>query len=84
MQRLLGIEGVIVDVVQEITEAVSNTISSEQEESSHEQQMNVKARTKPNLSQKRACFLLNGEQGCSQNISLSSHIDNIIQLYQCK
>ncbi|KGN53031.1 glycerophosphodiester phosphodiesterase GDPD1, chloroplastic isoform X1 [Cucumis sativus] len=84
VQRLLGIEGVIVDVVKEIAEAVSNTISSEQEESSHEQQMNMKARTKPNLSQKRACFLLNGEQGCSQNISLSSHIDNIIQLYQCK
>ncbi|XP_038880107.1 glycerophosphodiester phosphodiesterase GDPD1, chloroplastic-like isoform X2 [Benincasa hispida] len=84
VQRLLAVEGVIVDLVQEITGAVSDIISSEQEEGSHEQQMNMKARTKPDYSQQRACFLMNGEQVCSQNTSLSSHIDNIIQFYRCK
>lgn len=89
MQRLLSVEGVIVDLVQEITEAVSDIISSsEQEEGALEQQMEMMAKTKPDFSQQkmkmRACFLMNSEQVRSQKINLSSHIDNIIQVYQCQ
>ncbi|CAK9324856.1 unnamed protein product [Citrullus colocynthis] len=88
VQRLLGVEGVIVDLVQEITEAVSDIISSECKEGSREHRIDMKAETKPELYQQqmkmRPCFLMNGEQVCSQNINLSSHIDNIIQFYQCK
>ncbi|OVA09624.1 Glycerophosphoryl diester phosphodiesterase [Macleaya cordata] len=67
MQHLMGVDGVIVDLVQEITEAVSDIISKPDEEGAGEQedirmdegegqQMLVTAR--PNFSQRELSFLL--------------------------
>ncbi|XP_022145210.1 LOW QUALITY PROTEIN: glycerophosphodiester phosphodiesterase GDPD1, chloroplastic-like [Momordica charantia] len=86
VQRLLGVEGVIVDLVQDITGAVSDIItSSNWDEGFAEQQMKMKA-TSPDFSQPqmmtRACFLINNKQVLSQKINLDSHIDHIIQVYQ--
>ncbi|KAF8390700.1 hypothetical protein HHK36_025227 [Tetracentron sinense] len=59
MQHLMGVEGVIVDLVQEITEAVSdffNPANEGEEKSLSEEKQKVK--TKPQFSQRELSFLL--------------------------
>lgn len=65
MQHLMGIEGVIVDLVQEITEAVtemikkpSKAIGEEEESLISEVDMVVEAKTKPQFSPRELSFLL--------------------------
>lgn len=58
MQHLMGIEGVIVDLVQEITEAVSDMINpprEEEEVEGGEEILQLKA--KPQFSQRELSFL---------------------------
>ena len=58
MQHLMGIDGVIVDLVQEITEAVSDLIKPSKmgEEEGGDGEMEVKS--KPQFSQRELSFLL--------------------------
>ncbi|KAJ7971753.1 Glycerophosphodiester phosphodiesterase [Quillaja saponaria] len=63
LQHLMGIEGVIVDLVQEITEAVSNMIEPikvNEEEGSNSTEGNgkVEVNSKPQFSQQELSFLL--------------------------
>ena len=54
MQHLMGIDGVIVDLVREITEAVFEfTVPAEEEEG-----LPVEATTRPRFSQRELSFLL--------------------------
>ncbi|KAF8013161.1 hypothetical protein BT93_I1135 [Corymbia citriodora subsp. variegata] len=60
MQHLMGIDGVIVDLVQEITEAVSDLIKPAEEglgESVGEVEVG-KVESKPKFSEKEIAFLL--------------------------
>lgn len=57
MQYLMGVDGVIVDFVQEITEAVSNTILRKQSEVGDLEGL-VEGNQKPQFSQKELSFLL--------------------------
>ncbi|GAA0159985.1 phosphodiesterase [Lithospermum erythrorhizon] len=56
MQHLMGVEGVIVDLVQEISGAVSNMLKPSKEESGEKEQIEVEA--KPQFSQRELSFLL--------------------------
>lgn len=57
LQYLMGIEGVIMDLVQEITEAVSDMIiKPSKEESLCDEKVEVKS--KPRFSQQELAFLL--------------------------
>ena len=56
MQHLMGIDGVIVDLVQEITEAVSDMIMMKPSKVEGEGKMEVKA--KPQFSEREISFLL--------------------------
>lgn len=59
MQHVLGINGVIVDLVQEITESLAEFITQKTEEENGEE--NGKAKevvNRPNFSQKEISFLL--------------------------
>lgn len=60
MQYLMGIDGVIVDLVQEITEAVSDLIKPAEEElgESVGEAEGGKAESKPMFSEKELAFLL--------------------------
>ncbi|XP_031271470.1 glycerophosphodiester phosphodiesterase GDPD1, chloroplastic [Pistacia vera] len=62
MQHLMGIEGVIVDLVQEITEAVSDMIKppkvDEEDEKLSEGDGNTELKAKPEFSQRELSFLL--------------------------
>lgn len=60
MQHLMGIDGVIVDLVQEITEAVSDLIkpSNVGEEEESLSQVDGKVKSKPQFSQQELSFLL--------------------------
>ncbi|KAM6573126.1 hypothetical protein CsatA_017206 [Cannabis sativa] len=63
IQHLMGIDGVIVDLVQEITEAVFDlmkptTNNIEEESLSQGDDENIKLKTKPQFSQKELSFLL--------------------------
>ncbi|KAI4348353.1 hypothetical protein L6164_009087 [Bauhinia variegata] len=62
MQHLMGIEGVIVDLVQEITDAVSEMIKPSKvgdgEEGSSQGNGNVQDKSKPQFSQQELSFLL--------------------------
>lgn len=61
MQRLMGVEGVIVDLIQEITEAVSDFIKNEkegEEESCLDEDGNKQMKTKPQFSKEEISFLL--------------------------
>ena len=61
MQHLMGIEGVIVDLVQEITEAVSEMIKPQAKLDDKETEGNVKMlvnSSKPQFSQLELSFLL--------------------------
>ena len=62
MQHLMGIDGVIVDLVQEITEAVSDlikpsTLGEEEEGLSHPNGIE-KVKSKPQFSQQELSFIL--------------------------
>lgn len=62
MQNLMGIEGVIVDLVQEITESVTDMIKppkvDEDGEKLNEGDGDREVKTKPEFSQKELSFLL--------------------------
>ncbi|THU68128.1 hypothetical protein C4D60_Mb08t00630 [Musa balbisiana] len=65
MQHLMGIDGVIVDLVEEITEAVSDFIAPTSVAEEHEglsdavvEARQVKVRARPNFSQRELSFLL--------------------------
>ncbi|CAL9775178.1 unnamed protein product [Musa acuminata subsp. burmannicoides] len=65
MQHLMGIDGVIVDLVEEITEAVSDFITPTSVAEEHEglsdavvEARQVKVRARPNFSQRELSFLL--------------------------
>ncbi|RRT54296.1 hypothetical protein B296_00029579 [Ensete ventricosum] len=65
MQHLMGIDGVIVDLVEEITEAVSDFITPTSVAEEHEglsdavvEPRQVKVRARPNFSQRELSFLL--------------------------
>ncbi|KAL6288297.1 hypothetical protein ACE6H2_012687 [Prunus campanulata] len=65
MQHLMGIEGVIVDLVQEITEAVSDMIKPTTAEDGGDKnllegdgKMQMRVKSKPEFSQRELCFLL--------------------------
>ncbi|KAK4477299.1 hypothetical protein RD792_016514 [Penstemon davidsonii] len=55
MQHLMGIDGVIVDLVQEITEAVAKMVKTSEEESEEEQ---MQVQNRPQFSQRELAFLL--------------------------
>ncbi|KAL3813922.1 hypothetical protein ACJIZ3_015190 [Penstemon smallii] len=55
MQHLMGIDGVIVDLVQEITEAVAKMVKTSEEESEEEQ---MEEQNRPQFSQRELAFLL--------------------------
>lgn len=60
MQYLMGIDGVIVDFVQEITEAVSNTIKqakADDDEGLSEGNWEMQVNSKPQFSQQEIAFL---------------------------
>ncbi|XP_028785234.1 glycerophosphodiester phosphodiesterase GDPD2 [Neltuma alba] len=63
MQYLMGIDGVIVDFVEEITEAVSNTIKQSKDDGDEEGLAEGKGKThvnlKPQFSREEMSFLLN-------------------------
>lgn len=87
VQRLLRVEGVIVDLVQEITEAVYGIVSS-----SVQEEIAVNKHEGPNDTRLLPTAIEDEslpsdeqlKQVRSQKINLSSHIDNIIQVYQCQ
>uniref|UniRef100_A0A5B7CF41 glycerophosphodiester phosphodiesterase n=1 Tax=Davidia involucrata TaxID=16924 RepID=A0A5B7CF41_DAVIN len=61
LQHLMGVEGVIVDLVQEITEAVTNMIKPPKEgegERLLEREEKIQIETKPQFSQRELSFLL--------------------------
>ncbi|CAL5325568.1 hypothetical protein CsSME_00004869 [Camellia sinensis var. sinensis] len=62
LQHLMGVEGVIVDLVQEITESVSDMIKPLREEGEEEIQLEgeeqVQVKAKPQFSEKELSFLL--------------------------
>ncbi|XP_022972323.1 glycerophosphodiester phosphodiesterase GDPD1, chloroplastic-like [Cucurbita maxima] len=85
VQRLLRVGGVIVDLVQEITEAVYGIISSpvQEERAVNKHEGPNDTRLLPTAIEDEG---LPSEEQLkqvrSQKINLSSHIDNIIQVYQ--
>lgn len=61
MQRFMGIEGIIVDLVNEITEAVSDFIKNEEEieeETVFDEDGKLIVKTKPHFSNEEFSFLL--------------------------
>lgn len=61
MQHLMGVEGVIVDLVQEITEAVSDYLSPAKEDEEDKivtEKDIMQVKTKPQFSQLELSFLL--------------------------
>lgn len=61
MQHLMGIDGVIVDLVKEITEAVSNMIKplkADEEAEEAEEDGKLQGGAKPQFSQRELAFLL--------------------------
>ena len=60
LQHLMGIDGVIVDLVQEITEAVSDLIkpSSDQESAPQGDDAKEELKSKPKFTQQELSFLL--------------------------
>ncbi|KAB1202851.1 Glycerophosphodiester phosphodiesterase GDE1 [Morella rubra] len=58
MQHLMGIDGVIVDLVKEITEAVSNMIKPLKADEEAEQDGKLQGGAKPQFSQRELAFLL--------------------------
>lgn len=58
MQHLMGIDGVIVDLVQEITEAVSNLVKKPEEVEDEILEGEEKVQNRPQFSQRELSFLL--------------------------
>lgn len=58
MQHLMGIDGVIVDLVKEITEAVSNMIKPLKADEEAEEDGKLQGGAKPQFSQRELAFLL--------------------------